>query len=1050
VGGADVLRCRVLGPLEVEVNGVRADLGGPLPRRLLAALLAAEGKPIGDSALADLVWESDPPAAVNSALQVTVSRLRSALGPTARDLLERGPSGYLLRVGAADIDAGRFAELVDEGGRLLAGGDARSAVLVYASALELWRGEPWTELADAPATAGSRARLHELREVAIEELQAARLAAGDAAGAVAALSEAVAASPYRERRWELLVLGLYRAGRQGHALAELRRIRELLADELGVDPGPVLRTLERQLLNHDPRLLIVESPAPPARGHDRADGRPSPTHGASQPGASQTGGTQPGRSQPGGNRPELAPLEVAPSELAARAKVTRSVARPLSSFIGRQAELALLAGPLVDRRLVTLIGPAGVGKTRLAMEHLAGPGNQADTWLVRLADVATPDAVTLSVANALGVAGVSDDPVAAIERALGDAPGLLVLDNCEHLVGAIGELAVALLAGSPGLRILTTSREPLGLDGEYLVTVSPLAVTGEDDTDGAAVRLLVDRVRASRPDWQPSAEELVSARQICTALDGLPLAIELAAARERAFGLDGVAAHLRDRFALLGAAPRGSLTPHATLHAAIEWSVDLLPAADRAMLLRLWPFEDGFGWQAAAAVQPPGAVGRPVLATLASLVDRSVVMADTSSVPTRYRLLETVRGYCRHADPDPAASQAAHAAWARSFVAERLAPASDPHTGQTFRDLTAELPNLRAGLAHDLSHKPVDALRTASALEWLWSIAGSLAEGRQLITEALRACPGADLTDRGNGLLALAIVTFHCGDPAQTIRLADEAIALLDPMPVAGHPLLVRGLLYRACGAVQLADVAEARATADRLVAELARFPAPAWIQAAAGLALGGAQLMEGNRAGGEATLLAARDLSYRCGYLWGQGTAQLALAWNLLRDREMTERTAARALGSVQRALAAFTEQSNGTDLLSVLYAGAHTLPYLGRPEEGVRLRAAVVAHAERIGADHRRYVHLAGAGFEERLGRALPPQERHRADQDGRALSWPAMLQLFSDTAAATVPALIQLGPEATGALAPRPARASPPPPARPGPVRPGRARRRSPRPG
>jgi predicted ATPase/DNA-binding SARP family transcriptional activator len=977
-GGADVLFCRVLGPLEVEVDGVKADLGGPLPRRLLAALLASEAKPMSDDTLAELVWEADRPAVLSSALQVTVSRLRSALGPTGRASLERSPAGYRFKVDAEQTDAGQFVALIELGGQLLASGDAARALRVYSSALTLWRGEPWSELAEAPETAGSRVRLHELREVALEELQAARLATGDAAGAVAALSEAVAASPYRERRWELLVLGLYRSGRQGHALAELRRVRELLAGELGVDPGPGLRALEQQLLNHDPRLLIIDSPSA-ARVAAPADLTSA----------------------------DLTSADLDPSRLVDRASGNLAIARPLSSFVGRGAELALLAGPLAEERLVSLLGPAGVGKTRLALEHLAGVTDRVDTWLVRLADIAAPEAVIVSVASALGIEQLSGDPVRALERALAGAPGLLVLDNCEHLIDAVAELAMALLSNCPRLRILTTSREPLGLDGEHVIAVAPLPVTGANDADGTAVTLLLDRVRASRPGWRPTPEELASARQICAELDGLPLAIELAAARERAFGLAGVAAHLRDRFAVLGAPPRGSLTPHATLHAAIGWSVELLGAADRAMLLRLWPFEGGFSWQAAEAVQPPGAVGRPVLTTLASLVDRSVVMADTATAPARYRLLETVRSYCRDADPEPAATRAAHAAWVRTFAAEHIALVSGSRAGAAFRALTAELPNIRAGIAHDLEHRPVQALRTTATLEWLWSVAGVVTEGRQLIRAALRASPGAAPEDQVRGLLALALVAFHAGDPAETVRLADDSMALLGDL-ANRHPLLLKAWMFRSAGAVQLADPELARTTADRVVAEAERQRAPRWIRCNTQLALGAAQLMQGHRTEGEATLLAARDLSHQCGYRWGQGTTDLMLAWNLLNDRDLAEPTAQQALRSLRGALAVFLDLSNTSDVLGVLYAGAHTLPYVARASDGVRLRAAVLQHAERVGTEHRRYVHLAGGGFEQRLDLALTPDARATAEREGRALSWPAMLRLFSDATRAPEPAV------------------------------------------
>ncbi|MDT7567979.1 MAG: hypothetical protein QOG76_6603 [Pseudonocardiales bacterium] len=1008
-----MLFCRVLGPLEVEVDGVKADLGGPLPRRLLAALLAAEAKPMSDDTLAELVWEADRPAVLSSALQVTVSRLRSALGPTGRASLERSPAGYRFKVDAEQTDAGQFVALIELGGQLLASGDAARALRVYSSALTLWRGEPWSELADAPETAGSRVRLHELREVALEELQAARLATGDAAGAVAALSEAVAASPYRERRWELLVLGLYRSGRQGHALAELRRVRELLAGELGVDPGPGLRALEQQLLNHDPRLLIIDSPSAARVAAPAGSGRSGPTPAAladaDQKSAdlASAGLASADLTSADLTSADLTSADLDPSRLVDRASGNLAIARPLSSFVGRGAELALLAGPLADERLVSLLGPAGVGKTRLALEHLAGVTDRVDTWLVRLADIAAPEAVIVSVASALGIEQLSGDPVRAIERALAGAPGLLVLDNCEHLIDAVAELAMALLSNCPRLRILTTSREPLGLDGEHVIAVAPLPVTGANDADGTAVTLLLDRVRASRPGWRPTPDELASARQICAELDGLPLAIELAAARERAFGLAGVAAHLRDRFAVLGAPPRGSLTPHATLHAAIGWSVDLLGAADRAMLLRLWPFEGGFSWQAAEAVQPPGAVGRPVLATLASLVDRSVVMADTATAPARYRLLETVRSYCRDADPEPAATRAAHAAWVRTFAAEHIALVSGSRAGAAFRALTSELPNIRAGIAHDLEHRPVEALRTTATLEWLWSVAGVVTEGRQLIRAALRASPGAAPEDQVRGLLALALVAFHAGDPAETVRLADDSMALLGDL-ANRHPLLLKAWMFRSAGAVQLADPELARTTADRVVAEAERQRAPRWIRCNTQLALGAAQLMQGHRTEGEATLLAARDLSHQCGYRWGQGTTDLMLAWNLLNDRDLAEPTAQQALRSLRGALAVFLDLSNTSDVLGVLYAGAHTLPYVARASDGVRLRAAVLQHAQRVGTEHRRYVHLAGGGFEQRLDLALTPDARAAAEREGRALSWPAMLRLFSDATRAPEPAV------------------------------------------
>jgi len=360
--------CLVLGPLDARIGDVALALGGPAPRRLLAALLMAEGKPVGDDELIDLVWGADGPANQPAALRVVVSRLRGAMGADEGRLLERTVAGYRFRLDVAQTDAGRFTELVAAGGRLLGDGQHDRSVAAYSEALRLWRGEPWAELAESPAVTAARARLHELHAVAVEELQAARLAAGNTAEAVASLTGAVTEAPYRERRWELLVLGLYRSGRQGQALAELRRIRTLLADDLGVDPGPGLRELERQLLDHDQALLPV------------------------------------------------AATRSVPLSSTAVPVLQRRPSRPLSLCIGRESELALLSSLLEQRRLVTLVGPGGVGKTRLAVEHRAAlPAASANpiTPPPLLPNTSARPPARLSMSTRVSAACSSTDIVAA-------------------------------------------------------------------------------------------------------------------------------------------------------------------------------------------------------------------------------------------------------------------------------------------------------------------------------------------------------------------------------------------------------------------------------------------------------------------------------------------------------------------------------------------------------------------------------------------------------------------------------------------------------------
>ncbi|MEU1203703.1 BTAD domain-containing putative transcriptional regulator [Nocardia sp. NPDC005825] len=946
-----MLFLRVLGPIEVEVDGRLADIGGPVPRRFLAALSTTLGSAMSDEALGELIWSADRPQQVGGALRVVASRLRSAFGPAARDLLQRSVSGYRLDVPPEWTDSGRFAASVTEGVRALAAGETASAERLLTDGLALWRGEPWPELDHAPALPAERTRLAELRDVAVEELQAARLACGQTAAAVAELSEAVTRAPFRERRWELLALGLYRSGRQAQALAELRRVRELLVEELGVEPGPALRLLEQRMLAHDPALLAATTARPrtPVDGVVRA--------------------------------------------------VPQPVSRLLTSFVGRDRELRLLTELMAEHRMVSLIGPAGVGKTRLAVEYCAARDAADDRWIVRLGDVRRGDAVPMAVASALGLIHHAGDPAALVRRALTARPGLLMLDNCEHLIEPVAELSVLLLAGCPGLRILATSRQPLGIDGEQVLAVEPLPVTGPDGTDGDAVQLLIDRVRAGRSNWQPAEDDRACAREICATLDGLPLAIELAAARERAFGLRDIASHIRDRLDVLGPTPRGSLSPHAGLEAAIGWSVEHLADADRAMLLRLWPFEGGFTWQAAEAVRP-AAAGTAVLATVASLLDRSVISADTTTTgPTRYRMLETIRRYCRDIDPDPQASRAAHAAWVHDFVTAQAAMLTGHGAGPAYRALAGELPNIRTGIDHDLDHDPVRALRSTAALQFAWTTLGVLADGRHRLRTALDRAAPADRMDRARGLAALSIVSFHAGDPAEALAHANAALDLLTA-PESERDLVLHALMFRALALTALGDPRTTREAVDRLIAEVERLPTPEWIRGCAQFGHGITLLLEGDGAAALRWLRGARELSADCGHLWCEGMADVVVAWSVLSPGDDRD-AAAEALTALDRALGVFAEQSNVSDALGAIYAAAHALMVTSEPRAALQLRAAALHHSERVGADPRRYAQFAHPALIERMNRLLPEADAAAAEQAGKRMSWTDMVDLVHDAA-------------------------------------------------
>ncbi|GAB7051172.1 BTAD domain-containing putative transcriptional regulator [Catenuloplanes indicus] len=851
-------RYAVLGPTEVLDGDRPVHLGGPLPRRLLTALIAAEGAAVPDDRLSEAVWPGRPPGRA-ATLQVYVSRLRRALGD---GVLVRTGGGYALAVPPGATDAGRFRQLAADGRALAAADRPAQAREVFEEALLLWRGEPYADLPGAAA----REPLIALREAVLEESAEAGLAAGQHARAVAELEALTRAEPYRERRWALFALALYRSGRQADALDAMRRMRELLADELGVDPGPELRRLERRILSQDPELT-------------GAPGRP---------------------------------------------------ARPLSSFVGRDADLRLLDKLASGHRLVTVAGPAGVGKTRLIIEYAAGVTGEA--WLARLADVTDPALITSAIAAATGVTGTVSDPLDRVARALAGRDGLLLLDNCEHLPGAVAEVALALLARAPGLRVLATSRAPLGVDGEQILPLGPLAV---DD----AVALLGDRIRAVRPAWAARGPDEPDVRRLATALDGIPLALELAAARARTLSLRELIEHLGDRFALLGHIPRGLPNPHATLQAAIAWSVDLLAPVERERLLRLWPFEGGLPLTAAAAVW--SAAPLAAVETLDALVGQSVVTADPSGPPARYLLLETVRAFCRAADPDPAASRENHAAWVRDLVATASADLLGARSAEAMRVLHRELPNIRAAIAHDLDRAPEAALRTGAALMWFWIRGGLVDEGRDVLSGALRAAAGAPAADVHRARAALAGLIAVSGEMGTARAMLVDTAARLG---AGGDERLLGEVRYYESMAHlwdgDPASALEAATEAHRLAVETGT----EWLIPSAAAVRGAALIGSGRVTDGRRQLRAAAEGAVHVGQFWTAALSDLMLAQTL-------DGRPAEALSLLRSAVRTFRREDDLNSVLAVLEHAAVVLDALGDTGRAALLRAAVHHHLTRFG---------------------------------------------------------------------------------------------------
>jgi predicted ATPase/DNA-binding CsgD family transcriptional regulator len=500
-------------------------------------------------------------------------------------------------------------------------------------------------------------------------------------------------------------------------------------------------------------------------------------------------------------------------------KASRTAADPVSltnlpaqvsSFIGREADLAELRALVAGSRLVTLTGTGGAGKTRLALQVAAGLADAAadGVWFADLAPLTDPDLVAVTVADVLGVRQEAARPAAdTLVEAVGGRSLLVLLDNCEHVVDACAKLADALLRGCPGLVLLATSREPLGVDGERVYRVPSLSVPADGDDVAAiraseAVRLLADRAAAQGVPLEWDGPAAAVAGRICRRLDGIPLALELAAARLRVMPPAEIDARLDGRFAILTGGSRAALPRQQTLRAMVDWSWELLTGGERAVLARLSVFAGGFDLAAAEAVATgPDMPAGEVLGLLGTLVDKSLVQfGDTGAGPDRYRLLETVRQYAasRLDALSPAAADVARAAHRDYYVdlAEAAAPQLRAHDQAAWLDrLDAELGNLRAALAYSLARTdPEPGLRLAASLRGYWRARGHAAEGADVL-RALLAAPAAQeaTLPRAQALAAAANLLQQLGSYAAAEDYSEEALVIAR---AAGDSALIGELLY--------------------------------------------------------------------------------------------------------------------------------------------------------------------------------------------------------------------------------------------------------------
>jgi predicted ATPase len=800
----------VLGPLEVRVAGRPIAVPGVRQRALLTALLLRRGIVVTFDRLVDEVFGKEPPEEARNALQTYVARLRHALGPAAAVVVTRAP-GYVLDVPGHAVDTERFTTLLGKARHMHS---PTAALALLDEALALWRGPAYAEFAETFAR-GETLRLHELWLAAQEYRAALLLRLGRLAESTAALEAIVAQEPWRERAVELLVSALAQAGRTPHALAVYTRYRDRLRDELGLDPSLRLRRLEEQVLRGE---------LPPVQPH----------HAKRQP---------------------------------------RTLPARATSFVGREQELALVRKTLAGGRLATLVGPGGVGKTRLAQQAAAAQGS---VWWVDLAPLRDQDAVPHALADALDLDVQPGTPVLDTLRAwAGSARGLLVVDNCEHLLAAVAGVAEELLGACSALRLLATSRERLSVEGEQVLVVPPLAVPAPDAEEirTPAVRLFCDRARAADPGFAPDREALKRVGDLCRALDGLPLAIELAAARIGTLTVDDLADRLDARFELLRTTNRGGGDArHHTLRGVVDWSFDLLTPEEQRLFLRLSVFAAAFDLAAAEKVVADNDLPAGRVADLvARLADRSMLTRPGHSGVGRYRMLETLRAFAAGRLPAAEAERlrGRHAGFMVDLAERAEAGLYGPDEPAWARRVEAWLDDLRAAWSWARDAGEVDvAVRLAAALTrfayWrvrsdilAWGtqavamvpahprlavahaaaahaawIDGRLDQARQLARRGVAVAGGPTAPAAAAPLEALGDAALLSGDPAAALEAYRGVAALAASGDLAGLAvakanqalaLSYGGNDQAACAAAREAVVA-ALASANPTAIAMARF----------------------------------------------------------------------------------------------------------------------------------------------------------------------------------------------------------------------------------
>ncbi|GAC1366081.1 MAG: hypothetical protein NVSMB32_10140 [Actinomycetota bacterium] len=1009
------LRLLLLGPIELWGAHGQVPLGGPKEKALLAMLALSPNRSVPEGRLIDGIWNEDPPRTAGKVVQNLVLRLRKTLalaGGTGLAIQTRS-GGYMLTTTRDALDLS-LLELLTHRAREAGGtGESDRAAELLGQALSLWRGEALDEFSGFQFAQPHAVHLSELRRDLLEERLQHRLECGEHHACMAELEALTASHPLRERLWQLRMLALYRCGRQSEALQAYQQVRQLLSEELGLEPSPGLVAMESAILDQDPSLDWVGRPLPSGTvtflASHRSDARRRLSELGSQyrdllrayhttmrealhgrngmevkadsesflacfaepvdaleaalsaqatlrthPFFSSYGvriGLHRGEANPSGGSyvclavhqaERLASAAHGGQTLVSRAcadaaarrlptagrlvdlgthqlrdfpgpesvfQLTRAgitdsfpplrtpallahnLPRPRTSFIGRSEERSVVLRLLQGPGVVTVVGPGGVGKTRLGLEVAfeAAERYRDGVWLVELAALGEPQLVPGAVAQVFGLREEPARPsIDVVAQALRDKQALVILDNCEHVLLAAAHLVETLAQACPGIDILATSREPLRVDGEAVWRLAPLrtpAPNGSAQPEAVirydAVRLFVERAALAAPGFTLDAGNAAALATIARGLDGMPLALELAAGRVAELSVEEIAHGLQDRFALMSRGRRTALPRQQTMEVAIAWSYALLDDDEQRLFRRLAIFAGSFGVRAVGAVCGWDDLAGPA-ATLEILATKSLISRDAGEQEPRYTMLETVRDYAAlrlHEAAEHAASRSRHFAWFLSFVECAYGELEGPGEDEWLGALERDHDNVREAVRGALSDgSPERALALATKMAPFWDIRGHVAEGVAWIDEALSRLPDGCTLLRGEGLLATAYLLAQSDTRGSRAR-SMEAIALLRDL---GHDKsLGRALIQLAYDDYAAGSTEAPRARLEQALVLLRRVDDRAGVALALGRRADVAR-SEGDIDGAKALLTESIELHRAVGNLrevaWAMGSLGLIL----------------------------------------------------------------------------------------------------------------------------------------------------------------------------